>query len=54
MEENTQYFWCICFTISKMVKMHLKLKKICTVYGEGAVTCMWFAKSLGTIYILAK
>ena len=33
-------------------------KKICTVYGEGAVTdrmCQkWFVKFLGTIDILAK
>ena len=39
--------------------MQLKhTKKICTQYGEGAVTdqmCQkWFVKFLGTIYILAK
>ena len=38
--------------------MLLKCKKICAVYGEGAVTdqmCQkWFAKFLGTIDILVK
>ena len=38
--------------------MLLKCKKICAVYGEGAVTdqmCQkWFVKFLGTIDILAK
>ena len=33
-------------------------KKICAVYAEGAVTdqmsLKWFAKFLGTVYILAK
>ena len=42
----------------KKVKMQLKQKKICTQYGEGAVTdqmCQkWFVKFLGTIYILTK
>ena len=59
MEEDTQYFQCIMFIISKKVKTQLKCnKKIYTVYREGAVTdrtCQkWFVKFLGTIYILAK
>ena len=28
----------LCFIISRKVKMQLKQKKICAVYGEGAVT----------------
>ena len=38
--------------------MQLKQKKICAVYGEGAVTdqtCQkWFVKFLGIVDILAK
>ena len=54
-------FSMLCFIISRKEKMqlkHQKKKKICAVYGEGAVTdrtCQkWFAKFLGTIDILAK
>ena len=53
-------FSMLCFIISRKEKMQLKhqKKKICAVYGEGAVTdrtCQkWFAKFLGTIDILAK
>ena len=36
MEENI--FGILCFIISRKVKMHLKHKKICTMYGEGGVT----------------
>ena len=60
MEENTQHFWHIMLYFLKNVKMQLKHihKKICAVYGEGAVTdqtCQkWFAKFPGTIDILAK
>ena len=57
-EENMQHLHCIML-ISRKVKMQLKhKKKICAVYGEGAVTdrmCQkWFAKFLGIIDILAK
>ena len=39
-EENMQHFQHIlCFIILREVKMQLKhTKKICAVYGEGAVT----------------
>ena len=53
-------FGALCFIISRKVKTQLKMqkKKICAVYGEGAVTdqtCQkWFVKFLGTIDILAK
>ena len=60
MEENTQYFWYIMlsyFKKSKKCSWYVK-KKICTVYGEGAVTdgtCQkWFVKFLGTIDIFAQ
>ena len=40
------------------VKTQLKQKKICAVYGEGAMTdqtCQkWFVKFLGTSDLLAK
>ena len=49
MEENIQHFWHIMLYYSKKGKMQLKhTKKICAVYGEGAVTdqmCQkWFGK----------
>ena len=53
-------FGILCFIISRKVKTQLKLKKkkICVVFGEGAVidgTCQkWFANFLGTIDVLAK
>ena len=43
MEENI--LGMLCFIISRKVKMQLKHKKICTMYGEGGVTDQkWFAK----------
>ena len=59
MEENTQHFWCIkYYYFRKGKKCNEMQKKICAVYGEGAVTdqmCQkWFAKFLGNIDILAK
>ena len=46
-----------CFIISRKVKIETQ-KKICAVYGEGAMTdwtCQkWFVKFLGIIDILAK
>ena len=52
-------FSMLCFNISRKVKVQLKCKKkICAVYGEGAVTdqtCQkWFVKFLGTVDISAK
>ena len=48
-------FGVLCFIILRKV---ITQKKICAVYGEGAVTdptCQkWFVKFLGTINILAK
>ena len=49
MEEKSNIFGILCFIISRKVKTQLKYKKkICSVYGEGAVTdwtCQkWFAK----------
>ena len=39
MEEKKQYFWLIMLYCFKKGKMQLKCReKICTVYGEGAVT----------------
>ena len=57
--EDLQYFWHIMLYYFKKGKNATeKQKKICAVYGEGAVThgtCQkWFAKFLGTIDILAK
>ena len=37
-EEKSNIFGILCFIISRKVKMQLKHKKICAVYGEGAVT----------------
>ena len=51
-------FGVLCFITSRKVKTTEMQKKICAVYGEGAVTdqiCQkWFVKFLGTIDILAK
>ena len=61
MEEKTQYFWWIIlyyFKKGKNATEMQKKKKICALYGEGAVTdqiCQkWFVKFLGTIDILAE
>ena len=59
MEENTQHFQHIMLYHFKKGKDTTEMqKKICAMYGEGAVTdqmCQkWFAKFLGTIDILAK
>jgi len=37
-EEKSNIFGILYFIISRKVKMQLKHKKICAVYGEGAVT----------------
>ena len=51
MEENTQHFWSYAL-FKKGKNATEKQKKVCAVYGEGAVTdgtCQkWFAKFLGT------
>ena len=49
MEEKSNIFGILCFIISREVKMQLKKnKKVCAVYGEGAVTDgkgqKWFVK----------
>ena len=54
-----QHFWHIMLYYFKKGKNATeKQKKICAVYGEGAVTdgtCQkWFAKFLGTTDLLAK
>ena len=55
-----QYIQCIMLYYFKKGKKapEMQKKKICAVYGEGAVTnrtCQkWFVKFLGTIDILAK
>ena len=54
-----QHFWHIMIYYFKKGKNTTEMqKKICTVYGEGAVTdrmCQtWFANILGTVDILAK
>ena len=59
MEENMQHFQHIMLYYFKKGKNTTETKKkICAVYGEGAVTDwmgqVWFAKFLGTIDILAK
>ena len=59
MEENMQHFWHIMLYYFKEGKNTTEMqKRICAVYGEGAVTdrtCeKWFVKFLGTIDILAK
>ena len=58
MEEDMQHFWHIMLYYFKKGKNATETKRICAVYGEGAVTdrtCeKWFVKFLGTIDILAK
>ena len=61
MGENMQHFWHIMlhyFKKGKNATETQKIKKICAVYGEGAVTdqmCQkWFVKFPDTIDILAK
>ena len=54
-----QHFWYIMLYYFKKGKNTIETqKKICAVYGEGAVTdrtCQkWFAKFLGTTDILVK
>ena len=56
MEENTQHCWRVMLYYFKRGKNATETqKKICAVYGEGAVTdqtCQkWFVKFLGTIDI---
>ena len=61
MEEHIQHFQCVMLYYFKKGKdateTHTQ-KKICVVYGEGAVTdqtCQkWFAKFPGTIDTVAK
>ena len=58
-EENMQHFWHIMLYYFKEGKNTTETqKKICAVYGEGAVTdrmCQkGFVKFLGTVDILAK
>ena len=60
MEENMQYIQCIMLYYFKKGKKapEMQKKKICAVYGEGAVTDQmyqkWFVRLLGTTDILAK
>ena len=59
MEENMQHFLHIMLYYFKKSKNTTEMqKKICAVYGEGAVTDgmgqRWFAKFLGPLDILAK
>ena len=59
MEENMQHLQHIMLYYFKKGKNAMKhTKKICAVYGEGAVTdqmCQkWFVKFLGGIDVLAK
>ena len=59
MEENMQHFWHIMLYYFMKGKNTTEMqKKICAVYGEGAVTdwmCQkWFAKFLDTIESLVK
>ena len=59
MEENRQHFWHIMLYYFKKGKNVTEIqKKICAVYGKGAVTdrmCQkWFVKLLCTIGISAK
>ena len=60
MEENKQQFYRIMLYYFKKGKNNWneRKKKICAVYGVGAVTdqiCQkWFVKFLGTTDILAK
>ena len=58
MEENTHFQHIMPHYFKKGKNATEMQKKICIVYGEGAVTdqtCQkWFAKFLGTTDILAK
>ena len=59
MKESMQHFWHIILYYFKKGKNTTEMQeKICTMYGEGAVTdrmCQkWFVKFLGTTDILAK
>ena len=58
MEEDTHFQHITLYYFKKGKNTTELQKKICAVYGEGAVTdqmCQkWFAKFLGTIDILAK
>ena len=59
MEEKMQHFQSIMLYYFKKGKNTMETqKKICAVYGEGAVTnqmCQkWFAKFLASTVILAK
>ena len=60
MEEYMPHFWHIMLYYFKKGKnnWNAKKKKICAVYGEGAVTDQthqkWFAKCFGPIDVLAK
>ena len=59
MEGDGKHFWHVMLYYFKKGKNSTeRQKKICAVYGEGAVTdgtCQkWFANFLGTIDILAK
>ena len=58
MEDKRNIFGILCFIISRKVKMQLKEKKICSVYGEGAVTnrmCQkWLVKILAGDFLLAN
>ena len=48
MQEKTAFFSIVCFIISRKVKkateMQKKKKKICAVYGEGAMTDLTYQK----------
>ena len=49
LEENIQHLWHICIIIIRKIKTQLKhTKKVCTLYGEGAVIDQtrrkWFVK----------
>ena len=59
MKEATQHFRHIKLYYFKKGKNAIEMqKKMCAVYGEGAVTDQtcpkWFVKFLGTVDILAK
>ena len=59
MEDDTQHFQYIMLYYFKKGKDTTEMqKRICAVYGEGAVTdqrCQkWFVKCLGTIDIMGK
>ena len=57
MEENKQHFWqCILYYFKKGKNAAETQKKMCAVYGEGAVsarTCQkWFAKFCAGDFLL--